>query len=404
MVYHVFVINPMRKLMLTLLLLLLTMFGYVSAQDSGLPPLAAVTDGQITLYGLGGTRQITPRRLTPYANLVWSPDGQHLAYTAYTADFQPQIFLTTRGGAEPTLLVQQASVFPATFSADNARLLYAAPTDDPTILDVLSRSFDAQAQPENLGQIRFATGCGGGSPYPMDAIYNAEAGFSGSHLVFARTDFGIVHSLTCAGSGLAILDGGAIRELSATITRVALSPDQTRAAGVESGGIRIVNLENGEISTVGTQFTPDQIAWGGDNGTLYYSVRRLMDTPLPLAENEIQAMSQWMGLPDVSIPQYAVSIYRVSLGAGQESETYSGPGWAVGRMFASGSSLYFSMVPNGESWIEAITSGSIDPNSGERYFQERQSVAVTLFRANGNGGAVEVGSDIGQAALHPSGR
>lgn len=387
------------------LLLLLTMFSGVHAQDNALPPLAAVTDGQVRLYGLSGG-VVTPQRWTPYLNLVWSPDGQNLAFTGYDDNFQPQIFLTNRNGAEPVLLVSQATPFPADFSSDSTRLTYAAPTTDPNLLDVLRKALEPEAEPESLGQIRFGTGCGGGSAYPMDAVYNAEAGFGGSHLTFMDTDYGILHSLNCAGVGLALLEGGSVRELSPSLIRAELSPDGTQVAAVDTGAQRItlVNLENGNFTPVGTQFNPDQIAWSSDGGAVYYSVRRLVDTPLPLAEAEMQAMTDWLGTPDVSIPQYTVNIYRVSLGNGQETEVFSSPGWAIGQMFASRGSLYFSLIPNGESWIEAVTSGSIDPNAPDRYFRERQSVAVTMFRLEANGTVTEVGADIGRASLHPSAR
>ncbi|MFW5772594.1 MAG: hypothetical protein ACOCZH_04645 [Phototrophicaceae bacterium] len=305
---------------------------------------------------------------------------------------------------------------PPTFSADGSRVIYAIESPDAITqggdgiprmpMRVVSQELRPDAPTEPLGTFDFGVGCGGGSPFPMDAIYNMEAGFGGRALTLVRTEFGILHSLDCAGGGLGLLDldTGESATLAADVSRVRLSPDGRQAAAVRGGSLVIFNLANRDNRSIGVSVAPDQIAWG-DNSTIFYSVRTLVGAPLPLSSEEAQALAANLGLSADNIPQYNVAIYRVDLGSGQDSSVYNGPGWAVGRMFASQGSLYFSVIPNGEGWVEAIASGSIDFSDPRSYIQEQRAVSVTLLRIPlGGGSAVEVASGMGRVALHPSGR
>lgn len=371
----------------------------VSAQN-GVPPLAATTDGQLTLYSLnGGAQPITSGWIV---NPVWSGNGQSLAFTVRNGG--ATLMLTDRNGSAPITLAPNIALFPATFSADSSQAIYAVEGAAEEIatsasgipelpVRVFQQDLNAGATPTQIGEVRFGVGCGGGSPFPMDAEYNVEAGFGGRALTFVRTDYGILYSTTCAGIGLGLLDesSGQSVLLSGDASRATVSPDGTRVAAVRGTTLVVFDLTSGGQQSVATQAAPDQIAWA-NGSTLYYSTRQLMDSPLPLSNEEAQALSARYGLPADGVPQYTVTIAQVALSGG-ESQVYRGPGWAVGRMFVSGGSLYFSLVPNGEAWVEALVNGQ----------SEQQAAAVTLFRLNGDGSASEVGRRIGQATLHPSG-
>jgi hypothetical protein len=112
--------------------------------------------------------------------------------------------------------------------------------------------------------------------------------------------------------------------------------------------------------------------------------------------------SSTFGVAANTLPQYSVELHQTGLGGG-DSVVFSGPGWAIGRIFASGGSIYFSLVPNGEAWVEALASGEIDFTTNEGFIHERQTVAATLLRLEGGGYAVELAPDIGQATPNPAG-
>jgi hypothetical protein len=397
--------NTLRILLIAVLLFV---FHPVYAQGN-LPPLAAVSNGQLYIYGMGAPVQVTHGSYNHFLSITWSPNGQHLAFTLFDANNNLSLMLTDRNGSAPRTVAQNVAHLPPTFTADSQQIIYTiegAP-DDPTgeppgtpmmPLRVMAQGLGADAQPEQVGQLGFGVGCGGGSPYPMDGTYNAEAGFGGSRLIFKQTGHGLVYSTSCTGVGLALLDQGSGESLRLgdNLGRAVLSPDGAQIAAIRQGTITLVDLREGAQRDVPTQHTPDQIAWG-DGQTLYYSVRTLLPGPLPVSEQEAEVFTNLFGAPADILPQYAVAIQRVDLGSGQESQVYSGPGWAVGRMFQSGGALYFSLVPNGEAWIEALASGEIDLNTREGYLRERQTAAVTMFRLAPGASAVEVGTDIGQA-------
>jgi hypothetical protein len=367
----------------------------VSAQSVATPPVAAVTGGQLTLYGLnGGAQTVTSGSIS---NLVWSGDGQHLALTVWNG--QSTLMRTDRHGSAPVTVAQSVSYFPATFSADSSRILYAVDgsSDETTNvngvpqLPVRIYSQDVNGgEATVIGEFLFGIGCGGGSPFPMDMVYNTETGFSGRALTFAHTDAGILYSANCAGIGLGLFNTstGESSLLSGDATRAALSPNGSQVAAIINGSIAVFNLASGGQQTISTGYAADQIGWR-DNSMLVYSARHLMDSPLPLSTEEAQALANRYGMSSDDVPRYNVSIHQLSLSGG-ETQLYRGPGWAVGRMFVSQGTLYFSLVPNGEAWVEALATGQ----------NEWNAVTVTLFQLTGS--ALEAGSDVGQATPHPT--
>ena len=409
----------MNKAVYLLLVMMLALMGSgVASAQGDLPPLAAVTNEQLMLYGFsGGPRVVAQEGGAPFTNLVWSPDGPHLAFLTYGDGGGWRLMLSDSGGSAPVVLSSSASYLPPTFTADGSRVIYALESQPDAIaqgadgiprtpMRIVSQELRPDAPAEPLGTFEFGVGCGGGSPFPMDAIYNMEAGFGGRGLTLVRTDFGILHSLDCAGGGLGLLnpDTGESVTLAADVSRVRVSPDGRQAAAVRGGSLVIFDLASQGSRSIGVSTAPDQIAWG-DNNTIFYSVRTLVGAPLPLSGEEAQALAANIGLSANDIPQYNVTIYRVDAGSGQDTPVYDGPGWAVGRMFASRGSLYFSVIPNGEGWVEAIASGEINFSDPRSYIHEQRAVSVTLLRMPlGGGGANEVASGVGRAALHPSGR
>ena len=391
-----------------LLIILAALPLALNAQGGDLPPIAAVTNGQLFIYGPGGQAQnVSGGGFQRFSSLTWSPNGQALAYAVANGGYT--VHTANRGGGGGVQLATGASFMPLTFSADGSSVIYAVNGDivqgdagPLQTMTVLSQTASGGSQPESIGQFSFGVGCGGGSPFPMDGVYNTEAGFGGRGLTFARTDFGLLHSVSCAGTGLALLDleTSEDRLIDASLTNATLSPDGTRVAAIRQGGIVVINLADLSQQGLPNAALPDQLAWT-DNNTIYYSVRHLLGEPLPLSEAEAQVYSNTFGVAPNTIPQYSVDLRRISLGGG-DSLAYSGPGWAIGRIFASGGAVYFSVVPNGEAWVEALANGSIDFNASDGVLRERLTVAPRLFRLNG-GAATELAADIGQARPNPAG-
>ncbi len=375
----------MKRLLLVLILCIV-----VSVASQDIPPMAAVTGSTLTIYTDGGTQPVMDGR---FGSMAWSPDGQYLAFTVL--DAQPRLMLMQPGGT-PVEVASPVSHLPATFSTDSGQIIYTVYGDTTstspdgwpqTPLVIYSAPINQPQQAASVGEITFGVGCGGGSPFPMDTLYSQEAGFGGHGLTFTQTDSGILYSTTCAGVGLGLFDPltGESTLLAADAANAVLSPDRTQVAAVRGGGIATFDLASASEIAYIPVVAPDQLAWGD---TIYYSTRSLNDRPLPVSAEEAAALSQ-IGIAADGIPQYTVSIYRLNNG----SPVYQGPGWAIGRMFVSRGTLYFSLIPNGTEWVEALGNGRLDPTAPDFYGQSVRAMPVILMHLNG-----EVGRDIGQAA------
>ncbi|MBC7871400.1 MAG: hypothetical protein H7Y09_11230 [Chitinophagaceae bacterium] len=385
--------------------LLITMMGFTIFAQEAPPPLAAVTNGGLFLYEGGAGSQVESTNIA-YYDLTWSPDGSKLAYTVNDGN-ATRLMLTDSAGSAPTQLAGNVSYIPVTFTEDSAQVIYTI--EDSTQVTTMANGLPGSTMNVFLqgveGQVAtfgFGVGCGGGSPFPMDAVYNTEAGFGGSALTFENTAYGILYSTACTGQGLALLnlETGENVSLGDNLSRAKLAPDGRRALMLQGGGLSVLDLESRQVSGISTSAAPDQIGWGAD-GSAYYSTRTLRTDAMPMAPEEASAFSAYLGMDASAFPQYEVALYQVDVNTGAEAQVYAGPGWAVGRIFAAQGGLYFSLVPNGEAWVEAIAAGTLDITAPDSFFRERQIVAARLMRLVGDGTAVEVGTDIGQATPKP---
>ena len=385
------------KFRVLLVMAISLMTTWIAAQ-TGLPAMAGVSDGQIVIYN--GTPQ-TVAAVNNVWGMRWSADGQYLAYITTASDGNYALYVTS-GGA-PTQLAADVSYLPPSF--DGQAVIYGRDgesiqtTDQGPLLPIQLYRQAVDGESSLIGEIGFGVGCGGGSYFPMDGVYNTEAGFGGRALTLDYTDYGVIYSLNCAGVGLGLLDlsTGETRILSETISRSLVRGSQVIGVN-EAGGIQVIDLASGSQRNVGTSQSPDQITTDGQ--TLYYSVRILQGEPLPLSVEEAEALGRTMGLAADSVPQYQVAIYQLDLASGAESQIYSEHGWAIGRLFLADGALYFSLIPNGEGWVEALATGAIDPFSAESFQQSRLSVQPTILRVSG-GDVLEVASGIYQATPRP---
>lgn len=398
----------------TLLFAALLLVGVLPATAQSMPSMAGVTADGLVIADGGGLQVVDPGGSLAFSNLRWSQDGQWLLYSRNDTGVIPAIYRSSRGG-DVERVSETGYYLPADFATDGSAILYAGATQDSPInvtdqgpeqeVTLYRQPMDLSTAPEVIGQIGFGVGCGGGSPFPMDSLYNSEAGFGGRGLTFFVVDAGIVYSANCAGVGLALFDPntGETTMLGSTLSRAVLSPGRDRIAAVDNstGGVVILNPIGGIQMTLSTGRPVDQLAWGS-NDTLYYSSRQLLPEPLPLSEAEATAVTGTLGLAPDSIPQYQASVMQLNL-SGSESLLFEQHAWAVGKLFASGGAVYFSLISNGEAWVEALANGNIDPLSPDSFTQARQSVPVTLMGIAPGGDAIEVAEGVYHAAPNPAG-
>ena len=408
-----------RFVMLLAALALLAPFATASAQGETSYPLAAISGGNVYLYGFGDApQQVTESPAQNTLSMAWSPNGQYLALTRWDENYALALWVYDRqaGGAPVQVASGLISGLPVTFSADN-QLVYAVDTGQfeqtdggagGSIAGVYTLD-PAVGTPQQIGTLTFGVGCGGGSSSPADWRYWAEAGTGPGilHAVFALTPNGLVYSTRCTGGGVALLNtqSGESAVLSDTLGNAAVSPDGTRLAGVADGQLTVIDLTSGASTPVAAQPGADQVAWAADGASLFYSTRQETGRTLPATAEEQQQLAQALGASDPSLLQFpvmTVGLYQVVLADGAVSTLYLAESYAIGRIIPTpdGQAVLLSEIPNLDLWVQQVTSGQINPMADVGQ-QQIDTVPVTLFALSlVDGSVTAVGTDLNQAVLN----
>ncbi len=423
-------------LLLTGLLLALSPVPAVLAQEG--PELAAIEAGIPVVADASGA--VLPLA-APAAehrdilDLAWSPDGQRLAMVVFDMDYQPQLWVTGPDMAEAVALgvgTLEAG-FGVSFTPDGD-ILYAAqgvsPADfsAPPTVEIRQVAPEAGAQPVTLGQFTHVVGCGGGSPIPADWQLWRESGFGGSYLTLQWTPFGIVHSTSCSGGSASILDPatGEDRPLGPTfdqsdftaghpISRLAISPDGTRAAGVrfeyhDTGvltSLALIDLATGEVTDVPTTARPDQLTWNGNDAVIYSVRTYTRDAAEGLDGKGRAQVAESLGYINAAdmaaLGAYTVDLRQLDLTTGEETLLASLDAYTVGRLFvAEDGALIFSTIANLDAWMHAIVNGEIDMMAGMTAAQVSALVPIDVYRLPAGAPAPElIGSGLEQFELRP---
>jgi hypothetical protein len=426
----------MRIAAVLAILMLALVFGAAQAQE-GLQ-LAAVQNGAPVLVALDGAAAPLPApEGRGIASMAWSPDGQLLALVVNDANYNPQLFVTGPGMAAPLALEvgPLEAGFGVTFTPDG-QIIYAAqgvfPADfsTPPTVELRQIAPEAGAQPVTLGQFSHVVGCGGGSPIPADWQLWGESGFGGSYLTLQWTPLGIVHSTACSGGSASILDlaTGEDRPLGPTfdqqnmpgngpISRLAISPDGTRAAAVRitfgeaqaTTSLVLIDLATGDLTDVPTAEQPDQLAWSG-NDAIYYSTRAVSRNIVAgLDGKDRAALATAMGYVTpgdlTELNAFTTGLRRLDLASNADDALLALDAYAIGRMReADDGTLVFSIIPNLDAWAQAIVSGEYDPAADMSGDQARALVPVTLYQLPADAAQAQlIGAGLAGFELRPAG-
>lgn len=430
--------NRRLFILLTLFALLALTGGLVFAETGFGAGFAAVSDGQLIINTGGDVYfQIATPPNRGFNSIAWNADGSLVAFILYDEQFTPQLYVVEAEMGSPVLLAagRLEAGFPVSFTPEG-RVLYAQSTYDPNNptpdykVNFNTIAPQAGATPETLGTVAYGVGCGGGSPLPADWQYWAESGFGGSYLTLRWTDYGIMHSVDCAGHGLGLLNP-ATSEVRQVIPvtyldngqpipenygRIALSPDGQTAAMIKTEyaepdpieSLALVDLASGTITAVPTVAEPDQVAWAAD-GTLYYSsysfnTERTAQIAAGLSAEQRERIELFM--PVDLLPIREIAIHHLDPVSAADSVIHTADAYAVGRMrLAHDGSLWFSQVANLDRWAQGLADGTLDIATDTYDAQARASVPVTLFRYDpASQTAEQVGENLGQFALQPAAR
>ncbi len=408
-----------RLLLLLIVTLVLGTGGalLLEAQKPDLPPLAAVSEHALWMYGQGDEPQpVTGAEDYSFFDLTWSPDGSALAYVVGGATM-PRLWVVDRANTTQTRLATDLNTvgLPLNWTADGQVLYAVADPDAPPqaaedggllqTVNVYRIPPELDAQPTRITSIGLGTMCGGGVLFPTEARYYEEAGFIGNRLILALTPYGLVHSTDCGGQGVALTDPatGETTVLDPTLSRAKLSPDGARLAGISEGRLVVFDLPSMTQRLIDTTSTPDQVAWGAaDSNVIFYTTQEATGEQVPLTEDEMKAFmaNSFFTENPPDMPLYRATIHRLSLNDASDETILTQDAFAIGRMAVSPEgALVFSVIPNLTDWARGVASGAISAEDPSLLFDAFQTELWQLDL--GSGQAERLAQGLSQFALNP---
>lgn len=421
---------PLKARLLALCLFILLISVLPAAAQEATPTagtgvngaVAAITNNNLWLYGFpGGPLQVTTdagRGFVPpyYHSPVWSPDGVGLAFIRVDEDYVSSLMYldTTQEPLQPVMLASNLEAgFPVIFNDDGSEVIYVSLGDitaQPYRVNANSIGTLNRAAPRLLGTFQYGVGCGGGSPYPVDRLYNLDAGYGASALLLAVSPFGLLHSINCSGTGAALLnlDTGVDSPLIDTLARAALSPDGLRLAGVTGTNtdvqrLALYDLQNRSLQELNTQAVPDQIGWSADGAKIYYSVRVSNPARVFTADPASPAYTIFInnGLlqqGETTLPLWDVALRVYDIFTATEQILYTSDAYAIGRIRAAGPYVLFSQIPNMTQWLQGIIDAGGAQTAVDADVLQTALISMNPVNAELN----LLGLDIEQAAYTPA--
>ena len=158
---------------------------------------------------------------------------------------------------------------------------------------------------------------------------------------------------------------------------MSVSPDGTRLIGISkqyggapTGQLVLVDLASQSATPlpITAPAVPDLAVWSADGNAVFYSTIQESGNVIPATPEEQQKLGEATGyMEPTTLPLNIVTIRRFNLADTTDTEVYTGPAFAIGRLAPTpdGAGLLFSQIPNMEQWVAAVVSGVMpeDPMS-----------------------------------------
>jgi hypothetical protein len=392
-----------------------------------IPPLAAVTAGQLVIYGApDNTRSVVdicePEQCS---QLTWSLDGETLVYISTNAEGVSDLKLAHfSGGSAETLVPGIKPILPITLDPVTGEVLYVERATDATPSHVRRHLFyaDLFAIPPSSGATptlkgRYELEYSGCYTYslkvpPFWEAYRYESGKGNSWPVLRRVGDNLLYSRVCDNRTLFRLNlttGNSTALVKRTTVKV-LSPDGTQVMAshavvplgesymrlsifdTATGSQTIENLDISKASGSST------MNWNADNTAIFLTVSYRINTG-PTYPTELQP---WFSDPieHQHVDQMNFALVRLDLATNTSSWIYHGDGAAIGRILLTPDPnvILFSVVPDDTVWVAAVVNGEADPDDTAAMYR-LHPIALYQFNLLTNE-AVLLGEDMGQAALN----
>jgi hypothetical protein len=345
--------------------------AYVSGDGNVRITSLGINPGPVAITGdaQGGIENLYINFEINYTNLVWSPDGAHLAFMG-----NGKLYLASSGADVKVVASGIYDQFTPAFSPDGTEVAYVVATNQPAsgigIADPQALIFQVQAvpvaggQPRVVGALGYGIGCGGGGFSPSVALYFYETGYQGTKQNFYWRPDGFLHSSNCTGIGVTFsaFSGQPLWQ-QPLIGRVSLSPDATKLAGLQFSTnnpadsqpqLFVVDASTGALTEITVEGNPDQVAWSGDGSALIYSTQRDADVV------SANTNGSNPGDPTAQATIRDLSLRIVPLSGGAATTLYTGRGAFIGNIVASPTTavVAFTLIESEEALINLRNAGA----------------------------------------------
>ena len=167
----------------------------------------------------------------------------------------------------------------------------------------------------------------------------------------------------------------------------ALSPDATRLVGIADRNLVLLDLSTRHYTIILVRDPPEVLAWAADGSAIFYATRiikgNLLDQLTDSEQKTIESLLVGSDGDDIPIPAYTVEIWKVNLSDHSTERLYSADAYAISRLMPTpdGETLFFSQIPNMESFVRRILDSSMTFN---QYMNDNWLARTppSLFRLN----------------------
>lgn len=326
-------------------------------------PLAHVFVGDVFLGALNDIpgRSITTIPTDQRYYLTFSPDGLRLAYIDAT---HAQLRLLDVGSKSPRLIAEAVDpAFPPAWQTDSQQIAYVAPAAESTAGEAGLREVRiipaAGGEAQTLVSFAFDNTCPAPDGDPASAVLASQTGPGAALAWLADGQFLV--STRCDG-GLARLNpaDGVLTPLGGDLLSGALSPDRMRYAARTPGGFALIELTTGARTDISAGAGVQQIAWGPDGQTVYFSLA-VPSGSLTLNDPAQQARGEAIfGMWPVTITSYALTLTQLDLRTNAQTPLWTGAGRGIGGIAPAPdhSGVLFCVTPGGSVVAEAFQAGA----------------------------------------------
>lgn len=331
-----------------------------------------------------------------YGNPQISPDGTRIAFLKMTDTNARALMVADIDGRNIRQLASDVAWTLPTiaWSNDNQKIYYASSIDP--MENMLAKSIDlSTGELQEQGQFIVHSGCGGGSPDPADGVSSLEslAPFGRHMFSLAPQNNYIIHSTSCSGSGLGILDLSTKQEqvLDDHAYGAIISPDGSRIAAASGNNIVIFNVSTRSIeSTFPAAEAPQALLWDAEGKGILYSTSTLANT---VNIDDTVALDLFGSSP-TSFNLNTSTLWMVSLESGQNTKIIESEAHNLKPIFTDGQKVLVVMIENANKLFDYVNQGNREKLA--EYYPTVNILEVDLVNLSSN----PITSNTKQASFH----